>query len=245
MRTNGNRLTAHWLGRVSYDEGLRLQEALVDARRSGLRPDTLLLLEHPPVVTLGRSTDPDHLLLEPAALRARGIDLYEAGRGGDATYHGPGQLVGYPILALSGKRRDAHRYLRDLEEAIIRTAGDFGVKAGRIPSLTGVWAGEHKIAAIGVRLSSGWITSHGFALNVGGELSGFRTIVPCGIRDRGVTSLERLTGRRPGLRAVAERAALRLAQVLGARLEPATVSDSASSVLMQGATGVGILEDTA
>jgi lipoyl(octanoyl) transferase len=226
MRTNRNRLAAHWLGKVSYAEGLRLQESLVGARRNGLVPDTLLLLEHSPVVTLGRSFDPDHLLLGPVDLRARGIDLYEAGRGGDATYHGPGQLVGYPILALSENRRDAHRYLRDLEEAIIRTATDFGVQAGRIHSLTGVWSGEEKLAAIGVRLSSRWITSHGFALNVNGDLSGFGTIVPCGIRDRGVTSLAQLTGRNIAVRDVADRAALHLAGVLGARLEPTAVIDS-------------------
>jgi lipoyl(octanoyl) transferase len=231
VRTNGQTLAAHWLGRVAYAEGLRLQEALVAGRRRGTRPDTLLLLEHPPVVTLGRTADPNHVLLDRATLRARGIELFETGRGGDVTYHGLGQLIGYPIVALPEGRRDAHRYLRDLEESIIRTVGEFGVKARRVPSLTGVWVGDRKIAAIGVRISRGWVTSHGFALNVAAELAGFDAIVPCGIRDRGLTSLEELTGRSLGLREVAVRVARRLAQVLGARMNPPAVIDSSPSLV--------------
>jgi len=214
-------MQVRWLGRVPYAEALALQRALVDARRDGRAPDTLLLLEHPPVITLGRGSDVAHLLREPEELRRRGIEVHDCGRGGDVTFHGPGQLVGYPLVALEPARRDAHRYLRDLESALIRTAGDFGIQAGRSDGLTGVWVGRDKLAAIGVRLSSGWITSHGFALNVGAELDGFSHIVPCGIRERGVTSLARLLGRAPELTAVARRVAEHLAAVLGRRPIPA------------------------
>jgi lipoyl(octanoyl) transferase len=192
-----------------------MQERLVAARRAGKEQDTLLLLEHPPVVTLGRGAHAENLLLDEEGLRKRGIELHEAGRGGDVTFHGPGQLVGYPVVALQGERRDAHRYLRDLEEGLIATAAAFGLRAGRVPGLTGVWAGSGKLAAIGVRIGTGWVTSHGFALNVGGDLSGFESIVPCGIRDRGVTSLARETGRTFDLEAVARVAADHVAKALG------------------------------
>jgi lipoyl(octanoyl) transferase len=139
------------------------------------------------------------VLLDRGELARRGIGLFETGRGGDVTVHGPGQVVGYPILALEGERRDAHRYLRDVEEVMIRCASDFSVRAERKPGLTGVWVGEEKLGAIGVRLNSGWITSHGFAFNVANDLSLFRVIVPCGIRGRGVTSLSRLLGRAVGV----------------------------------------------
>ena len=172
-----------------------MQERLVEARRAGEAPDTLLLLEHPPVVTLGRGAHAENVLLDEAALRERGIELHDAGRGGDVTYHGPGQLVGYPVIALLGSRRDAHRYLRSLEEGLISALATFGIEAARVPGLTGAWVDARKIAAIGVRIGTGWITSHGFALNVGDDLTGFDTIVPCGIRDRGVTSITRETGR--------------------------------------------------
>jgi lipoyl(octanoyl) transferase len=200
---------------VPYAEAVALQEALVDARRRGEAPDTLLLLEHPPVITLGRSAHRGNVLADDARLEELGIEIHESGRGGDVTYHGPGQLVGYPILALVEGRRDAHAYLRDLEEALILTAADFGVRGRRIPGLTGVWVGDRKLAAIGVRIGAGWITSHGFALNVAGDLSGFETIVPCGLEGRGVTSLAETTGGRPAIPAVAAAAAARVAQVLG------------------------------
>lgn len=206
-------LLIRWLGRVGYGEALAMQERLVAARRDG-GPDTLLLLEHPPVVTLGRRSDPDHLLLDERQLRRRGIELYETGRGGDVTFHGPGQLVGYPIIQLPPDRRDAHRYLRDLEQALIDTVGSYGVSATRLPGLTGVWVGREKLAAIGVRLSTGWITSHGFALNVSVDLEGFESIVPCGIADRGVTSLARLLGVVPEVREVAARAAQHLTAIM-------------------------------
>lgn len=212
-------LLARWLGRVDYAEATEMQESLVRRRRRGEIGDSLLLLEHPPVVTLGRGSDRGNVLLDESELAARGIELHETGRGGDVTYHGPGQLVGYPVLALSGERRDAHRYLRDLEQALIRTAASYGVGAGRIEGLTGVWVGENKLAAIGVRLSTGWITSHGFALNVATDLSAFETIVPCGIAHRGITSLARLLGCAPALEEVAARVATEVAATFELDLE--------------------------
>jgi lipoyl(octanoyl) transferase len=203
------------LGRVPYGEALRLQESLVAARRTGGVPDTLLLLEHPPVITLGRGADPRHVLAGEGELARAGIELHACGRGGDVTFHGPGQLVGYPVVALEGARRDLHRYLRDLEEALIAALADFSIAAHREPGLTGVWTGGRKIAALGVRVSAGWITSHGFALNVTTDLAGFGRIVPCGIRDRGVTSMAVVLGRAPEMDEVAERVADRVASRLG------------------------------
>jgi lipoyl(octanoyl) transferase len=211
-------LDLRWLGSTSYPEATRLQQQLVASRRGGEISDTLLLLEHPPVITFGRGADPGHVLAGEQELKRRGIEIHDAGRGGDVTYHGPGQLVGYPIVALEGDRRDAHRYLRAIEQALIEAVAEFGVTAGRVDGLTGVWVGEDKLAAIGVRLSTGWITSHGFALNVHGDLSGFETIVPCGIRDRGVTSLARLTGRHVTVEEAAECVAPHVARVLGLRV---------------------------
>jgi lipoyl(octanoyl) transferase len=171
-----------------------MQEELVRRRREGAIPDQLLLLEHPHVITLGRGTGAGHVLVDEEERSRRGIELFESGRGGDVTYHGPGQVVGYPILALEPERRDLHRYLRDLEEVLIRALATVGVRGERARGLTGVWVNGAKVAAIGVRVSSGWITSHGFALNVSTDLSLFRTIIPCGIGDREVTSLERILG---------------------------------------------------
>ena len=187
------------LGLIGYEDGLALQQALVEQRKRGEIADTLLLLEHPDVITLGVKTrnDLSHVLETPEALAAKGVGLFETGRGGDVTYHGPGQLVGYPIFDLKPERCDVHRYVRDLEEVLIRAVAGFGVEARRIAGLTGIWVGVHgseaKLAAIGVRISR-WVTSHGFALNVNTDLSRFGLIVPCGITDKGVTSLERLLG---------------------------------------------------
>jgi lipoyl(octanoyl) transferase len=200
---------------VPYAEALRLQEACVAERTREACADTLLLLEHPPVVTVGRSGNPAHVLLDRDELARRGVELHEAGRGGDVTYHGPGQLVGYPVLRLAPARRDAHRYLRTLEEILIRTLARYGLAAGRDPRWTGVWVAGRKIAAIGVRLGRGWVTSHGFALNVSTDLAPFDAIVPCGIRDRGVTSMARELGRAPDLPAVAGLVAEELAAALG------------------------------
>jgi lipoyl(octanoyl) transferase len=184
------------LGVVPYAEALDLQKRLVEERRSGSIPDQLLLLQHPPVITLGvkARNDRSHVLASPADLEEEGVEIFETGRGGDVTYHGPGQLVGYPILDLRPDRCDVHKYVRDLEEALIQAAAALGVATERIQGLTGVWAGKNKLAAIGVRISR-WITSHGFAFNVGTNLGHFDLIVPCGIADKAVTSLEVLLGR--------------------------------------------------
>lgn len=183
------------LGRIPYGEALTVQEELVRLRRNGEVPDQLLLLEHPPVVTMGTSSQESHLLLSEAERARKGIELFQAGRGGDVTYHGPGQLVGYPIISLTPDRKDLHQYLRDLEEVLIKTLDSFGIQARREEGYTGVWAEEGKLAAIGVRVSSGWITSHGFALNVNPDLDHFSAIVPCGIHDRSVASMVEVLGR--------------------------------------------------
>lgn len=183
-------LEVQQLGVVPYTDALRLQEELVQQRRAGASHDTLLLLEHPHVITLGTSASTDHVLLDESERTLLGIEMFETGRGGDVTYHGPGQLVGYPIFDLKPDRCDLHRYVRDIEEALIHALAHFGLQCARKPGLTGVWLGDDKIAAIGVRVSSGWITSHGFALNVNTNLQFFDSIVPCGIRDHGVTSME-------------------------------------------------------
>jgi lipoyl(octanoyl) transferase len=200
----GRRLVARRLGTVPYGDALMLQGDLVKQRRAGEIEDTLLLLEHPHVITLGSSSHAEHVLVDAAERTRRGIELFETGRGGDVTYHGPGQLVGYPILDLKPDRCDVHRYVRDLEEVLIQAVARFGVTATRVAGLTGIWTGQDKLAAIGVRVSSGWITSHGFALNVGTDLSYFGAIVPCGIQERSVTSLERLLGERPDMEAVCD-----------------------------------------
>jgi lipoyl(octanoyl) transferase len=185
------------LGVVPYAKAVELQQALVEERRAGRVPDLLLLLEHPHVITLGvkRDASQSHLIATPELLEARNVELHQTGRGGDITYHGPGQLVGYPILDLRPNRCDVHKYVRDLEEVMIRAAADFGLEAGRVAGVTGTWVGPDKLGAIGVRISR-WITSHGFAFNVTTDLNYFDLIVPCGITDGGVTSLERATGRR-------------------------------------------------
>ncbi len=207
------------LGVVRYADADALQQALVTDRRAGRIPDTLLLLEHPPVITLGRGADPTHVLAGAQERAARGVELHETGRGGDVTFHGEGQLVGYPIVALSGARRDLHRYVRDLEGGLIDAVADFGIRAERIPGLTGVWTGGEKLAAIGVRVSAGWITSHGFALNVANDLGAFRMIVPCGIKERGVTSMARILGAAPAGKDLRERVAVHVARALGLEIE--------------------------
>ena len=221
------------LGRVDYAAGLELQAQLVEARRLGAAGastaagagigDTLLLLEHPPVITLGVKTrgKPTNIVASPEVLAAEGVSVFETGRGGDITYHGPGQLVGYPIFDLRPDRCDVHRYVRDLEEVLIVALREFGIEGGRVAGLTGVWVGragaEEKIAAIGVRISR-WITSHGFALNVSTNLRHFQLIVPCGIADRGVTSIERVLGRAVPMRDVEDAVVRAFGQVFGARV---------------------------
>jgi lipoyl(octanoyl) transferase len=203
------------LGLVPYGEGLALQDRLVGERRAGEVGDLLLLLEHSHVITMGSSSQPGHVLLDEAERRLVGMELYETGRGGDVTYHGPGQLVGYPILDLKPDRQDLHRYVRDLEETLIRTLATFGIEAGRKPGMSGAWVGDEKVAAIGVRVSSGWITSHGFALNVSTDLSFFDAIIPCGIREHGVTSMERLLGAPVSMTEVEDRVVAAFEAVFG------------------------------
>ena len=184
------------LGLVPYADALVMQRALVEERKAGRVPDLLLLLQHPPVITLGVRGDGGraNIVATGDRLAELGIDVAETGRGGDVTYHGPGQIVGYPIIDLKPDRCDVHVYVRDVEEVMIRVCADYGLSAGRVPGLTGTWIGAEKIGAIGVRISR-WVTSHGFAFNVSTDLDHFKLIVPCGISDRGVTSLERATGR--------------------------------------------------
>jgi lipoyl(octanoyl) transferase len=184
------------LGTVPYSDALALQRELVEERRADRVPDLLLLLQHPPVITFGVKGDGGRSNVRATTdrLTELGVQLSETGRGGDVTYHGPGQIVGYPILDLKPDRCDVHRYVRDLEEVMIRVCADYGVTAARIKGLTGTWVGDEKIGAIGVRISR-WITSHGFAFNVATNLAEFQLIVPCGISDHGVTSLEHASGR--------------------------------------------------
>jgi len=198
-------LSVQWLGRVDYGRALAIQaEAAERCAASG--DETLLLLEHEPVFTLGRNATRGEILFTPERCAELGIGVFETDRGGKVTYHGPGQLVGYPILNLAPDRRDVKRYVFDLEETLIRVLSVYGIAGVRSPlkeRVTSVWVGNDKIAAIGVHLSR-WITTHGFALNVTTNLDHFLGIVPCGITDGGVTSIERLTGARPPVAAVAE-----------------------------------------
>jgi lipoyl(octanoyl) transferase len=212
---------ARWefLGRVPYAEAEALQRAArEEVRRGG--DDRLLLLEHPHVFTLGRNATRADVLASDEWLAARGVAIAECDRGGQVTYHGPGQLVGYPVVNLSPDRRDVRRYVRDLQEVLVRTLADWGVAA--VPrseqAFIGCWVGEEKIAAIGVHLSR-WVTTHGFALNVSTDLSYFSGIVPCGLAGVGVTSVERLTGRRPALSEVAARCAVHFGAVFARELE--------------------------
>lgn len=182
------------LGTFHYGRAWDLQGGLVRARLADEVPDLLLLVEHPHVYTLGRAGDDRHVLWDESLLARRGVEIYHVDRGGDVTYHGPGQAVGYPIVALRERGLDAHRYLRDLEEIIIRTLAEFGIDGGRAPGMTGVWVGQAKIAAIGVKFTRA-VTSHGFALNVNTDLSYFDGIIPCGLTNRNVTSIQELVGR--------------------------------------------------
>jgi lipoyl(octanoyl) transferase len=199
---------------VPYPEALALQKALVEDRRAGRVPDLLLLLQHPPVITLGVKGDGgrSNIVATPARLAELGVDVHETGRGGDVTYHGPGQVVGYPILDLQPDRCDVHKYVRDVEEVMIRVCDSYGITAGRIKGLTGAWVRADKIGAIGIRISR-WITSHGFAFNVSTDLTHFGLIVPCGIQGHGVTSLERELGRPVQIREVEDRLVLALGAV--------------------------------
>lgn len=192
------------LGRLDYQAAQRLQEQLVERRQAEQLDDTLLLVEHPPVITLGKADSDRYLKASREELKEKGVELHRSGRGGEITYHGPGQMVAYPILKLEEERRDLHRYLRDLEEVGISLLEDYQLSAERVPGRTGVWVGGLKVAALGVRASR-WVTSHGMAVNVGRDLAGFELIVPCGIDDAGITSLAALLGMEPPLEEVQER----------------------------------------
>ena len=240
-------LAAHWLGRVRYGEAHALQERLLGARVRGEVGDTLLLLEHDPVVTLGRGARADNVLCSRELLARRGVDLEETARGGDVTYHGPGQLVAYPIFDLHPDRLDVRRYVRDLARVMVALSRDYGVDASFIEGdakLVGVWVDEAsprrwsgdprapggasrpaKIGAIGVRISR-WVTMHGFAFNVSTDLNGFRLIVPCGIAAYGVTSLEALGAERPSVPDVARASVLHFARTFEAEARMATYDET-------------------
>jgi lipoyl(octanoyl) transferase len=204
-------LQAAWLGRVAYSAAWAWQRELFLGRLDGQIGDSLMLLEHPPTYTLGRRALEEDLVYDAVQRDAKGIEMFKVDRGGRATYHGPGQLVGYPIMAL-GERYDVLAYLRKLEEALIRTCAELGVEARRDPEHTGVWVGTNKIGAIGVKITRG-ITMHGFALNVSTDLSMFAGIVPCGIQDRWVTSIEAETGTKTSVKEASQLAADHLSTV--------------------------------
>jgi len=198
-----NHCFAVWLGPVDYSAALELQMRICRARKSGFKEDVLLLLEHPPTITLGRNGKRQNLLATAEELKARGVSLYEVDRGGDITFHGPGQLVGYPILQLGEGERDVHRLMFNLEESLIRLLARHGIRAGRSEGLTGVWTDEGKIAAMGIHISR-WLTRHGFALNVNTDLGFYDLIVPCGLTGKKVASMGNLLSRRLDLERIAE-----------------------------------------
>jgi lipoyl(octanoyl) transferase len=209
--------SARWLGRVGYEEAWDLQRQAAEAVKAG-GPETLFLLEHEPVFTLGRNATRADVLFTPQRCRELGIAVFESDRGGRVTYHGPGQLVGYPVVNLHPDRRDVRRYVTDLEEVLIRALADFGIRAARSERkerVSSLWVGNDKIAAIGIHISR-WVTTHGFALNVtDAPLSNFSGIVPCGITDGGITTMERLLGRAPSIAEVARTIPPHFADVFG------------------------------
>jgi lipoyl(octanoyl) transferase len=215
----------HQLERLAYGEAIELQLRHVALCKAGAIPDTLLLLEHAHVYTFGRNARKEHLLVSKQFLAKLDAEIFETDRGGDITYHGPGQLVGYPILDLARHRRDLAWYMRSLEEVFIRVAAGFAIPAGRLNGVTGVWVGDKKLVAMGVHISR-WVTSHGFALNVNTDLRYFDHIVPCGLRGKGVTSLEELLRKPVEMEAVVERVIEEFGRVFGlemARVEQLTV----------------------
>lgn len=213
------RCEIHRLHLVTYENGMKLQQKLVEMRQRDEIDDQLLLLEHPPVITLGRGGDETNLLVTPPELAAHGVRFYETTRGGDITYHGPGQIVGYPILHLGEGNRDVRKYVTALEEVLIRTVAEYGIMAARVEGKRGIWVGNDKIAAIGVRIAR-WVTSHGWALNVGTNLDHFRLITPCGLQGTGVTSIEREIGRPVPLDDVREVLAAQFAEIFQRELVP-------------------------
>ena len=212
------KLLVQRLGLVDYESALAIQKKTELAVKTGIQPDTLLLLEHPHTLTIGRRGDSSSILLDGEQLKARNVTLFETNRGGKVTYHGLGQVVGYPIINLSPDREDVHRYVRDLEEVLIRTMSDLGIDAFRIEGLTGVHTERGKVAAIGVHIAR-WVTTHGFALNVNTDLSYFNLIIAC--EGEPVTSMEELLGRETALSAVEDRLAINFADVFSYQCNPA------------------------
>ncbi len=208
-------LSVRDLGRMAYGSALELQLELVEQRQSESIEDTLLLVEHPPVITMGRKATDADILASPAELDAAGVEIHRITRGGEATYHGPGQIVGYAIINLYNHQRQLRRFIENMEEVFIRLLrSHYGIEAGRDDEHRGVWVGDEKITAIGISVSRG-VTMHGFAFNVAPDLSHFDWIIPCGIRDKGVTSLEKLTGERPDLAVVRSQVVTAFAEVYG------------------------------
>lgn len=225
-------------GTMEYGAALALQLSVAAAKKNGFAPDVLVLLEHPPTITLGRSGKWHNLLVADEVLRRRGVARYETDRGGDITFHGPGQLVGYPILRLEGRERDVHGYMRKLEETLIRALARFGVEAWRREKLTGVWTAQGKIAAMGVHISR-WVTRHGFALNVATDLSYFDLIRPCGLVGQGVASMASILGRPPDMEEVAEAVAHEFGLVFGRAMAPVALERllEATAAFATGARG--------
>jgi len=209
----------HQLHLVTYENGLKLQQKLAEMRQRDELPDQLLLLEHPPVITLGRGGDAKNLLASEDALRAERVRFFETTRGGDITYHGPGQIVGYPIVHLGEGNRDVRKYVTNLEEVLIRTVAEYGITAERVDGRRGIWVGDNKIAAIGVRIAR-WVTSHGFALNVNTNLEHFQFITPCGLRGTGVTSISKETGHDVPIAEVREIVVAKFAEVFEREIVP-------------------------
>ncbi|WP_256757207.1 lipoyl(octanoyl) transferase LipB [Cohnella sp. WQ 127256] len=233
-------LKSEWLSRMDYGQAWELQKKLVKEIDREERSDTLLLLEHSPTYTIGSDRHPEHLLYSKEELARRGISLYEIDRGGDITYHGPGQLVGYPLLYLDAVGLDLHQYLRNLEEVIIKLLADFGIVGDRKPEYTGVWVGDLKIAAIGVKFNKartrrGFVTSHGFALNVkkNVEQDGFQGIIPCGITEYGIASLEMLTGTELQVEAIGQQILPYFTEVFGYSIPIASESLNSLAKLKQ------------
>ncbi|HEY1417972.1 MAG TPA: lipoyl(octanoyl) transferase LipB [Myxococcaceae bacterium] len=241
-------LTVHRLGRVEYEDGLKLQALFARARKEKQVGDVLLLLEHPPVLTLGRGASRTDVLAGPEVLDGRGVEVHETDRGGEVTYHGPGQIVGYPILDLAPDRKDVRRHVRSVEEGMIRALAEQGIEAGRIAKWPGVWVGSEaggdarKIGAVGVHIAR-WVTTHGFALNVNAALEDFELIVPCGIREAGVTSMERELGHPVDVAAVEDALARAFGAVLEAEVrgEDARTHTVSVTAVRRGASGPEVL----
>jgi lipoyl(octanoyl) transferase len=224
------------LGLVEYADGLAAQKLLVEARARGLIPDTLLIVEHPRVITLGRGAKAANILAPREELQRQGFEIWETDRGGDVTYHGPGQIVGYPILDLKPDRKDVRKYVASVEELMIRVARDYGIEARRIAGRIGTWTDGGKLGAIGVHISR-WITSHGFAFNVRTDLRDFAAIVPCGIQDASVASLESLLGKVPDPKSVEERFVARAGDVWESEVSELAVERRTVSVAITRADG--------